>query len=157
MVQVAGSARWDSSFEQMENLLGWSRQYGSIVLDDDGALHELGVIQQEADDLLRGLVVGLHQAKLCESLVLADKVGWGILQAIEKSFEFSFRWWSLQVQHDLDLSSPFLENPECASRVAARRVVIDPDVGHLASVTLRGSTAARQSERRRVSYARLFP
>src|SRR6516164_5573638 len=61
--------------EELEDALGGSGDEPAAVADDDRALHELGVIEQQGHDRRAVLVAGRVEPERLEPVVAADELG----------------------------------------------------------------------------------
>src|SRR5262249_24075990 len=61
------------SVEQLEHLLARTADQRAIAAEPHGPLHQLGMFEEERDNLLLRLVVGGGQPELGEPLVVADE------------------------------------------------------------------------------------
>ena len=90
------------------------------------ALHELGVLEEQRDDLLPGLVVAGVETELAEPLVLAHQRRRRVGDGIDDPLEVGARRVGFEVLDHLDVDAPLTEDLERAARLAAHRVVVHP-------------------------------
>ena len=118
------------SVQQLEHALRRARDHRPFAAEDDGALHELGVSEEELDDGVGGRVVARPEPELREALVLSDEVARRIGDGAEDALEPGPADWRLQVLDGVELDAPLAEDRLHATRLTSPRVVIDEQPLH---------------------------
>ena len=100
----------------------------------DGALHELGVLEEQRDHCF-GCLVGVRiQLQGLEVLVLPDQVRRGVGQQFEEALDVGAREGVLEVVDDVELDVAFAQDVQRAARLTSAGVVVDEQSLHLASL-----------------------
>lgn len=121
----------NSRFRQdFEHSLGGAGDDCLFAADDHRALHQLGVIEQEGDDLLARLIALLVEAELFEALVLAHQRGWFSTEQPEDASESGPIERLLEVLDDVARDAALAQDVQRAARLPSPRVVVDEHAFH---------------------------
>ena len=118
------------SVEEFEELLGRAGDSRVLAADDDGPLHELGVLEEQAHDFFAALVCVRVQLQGFEVLVLPDQLRRCIGEQIEEVLEVFTGERGLQVLDDVELDAALAQDVQRAARLASTGVVVDEDSFH---------------------------
>jgi hypothetical protein len=113
--------RWPWSVEEFEDEFEGSGDDGPVSEDCNGALHQLGVGEEQVDD-----AVGVERAGVrAEFLVGPDEVGGFTGQHGEKAIQRFPVEGFLEVLDDVELDAALLEDAEGATGLASTGVVVE--------------------------------
>lgn len=131
---VSAASRSRGSVEHFEQLLRRARDPRALPANDDGALHEFGVLEEQIRHRLGCLVVLRIQLQGLEVLVLPDQICRGAGEQLEETLDISAREGVLQVFDDVELDAALAQDVQRAARLPSAGVVVDEYFVHLASL-----------------------
>jgi hypothetical protein len=96
-----------------------------LAANHNRTLHQLGVLEEEFDDVLSGSVVARVEAQLFEVLVLANELRRRLLEQIQEALQVLSSQRVVDVFDDVELDAALAQNLDCAAGLASARVVKD--------------------------------
>lgn len=119
--------------ELVEKLVNGVRRTGDngpFSANDDRALHEHRVLQEQLDNRITGDIVFGRQSELFKVFVLANKVGWFVGELIEKLHQLLTAQGVFQVFNNVELDVAVTQDIQRASRLSSTLVVVDRQFFH---------------------------
>ena len=103
------------SLQEFQDLLRGARDHRLLPPDDDRALHELGVLEEQRDHRFGRLVGVCIQLQGLEVLVLSDELRRGAREQFEKALDIGSRKGVFEVVDDVELDVALAQDVQRAA------------------------------------------